>query len=327
MGFGPPPDGGPGARFVGAEAGMQGPVVKGAPFTADIVTESTQTLPDGNRIHRSSTVKAARDTEGRTRREQSPNMNGLATNTKMPILVYIHDPVAGVSMALNATDKTGTRETRTAGAGNPGGRGPGGRGPGGPHAAGAGPQQKSDAQRPHRTPANDPNFKTESLGTKSFDGVMAEGRRTTMTIPAGQMGNDLPIQIVTETWRSAELKTTVYEKPPTRATERPSPASATSAAPNPRARCSTPPRISRSPKTPTPARAAPARSSSSTVLLGAGAFLQRRLPHFYSHHLNAISPVVFCRCASRIAGESRVAFLTLDPVESPWACRLATSAV
>ena len=77
-GFGPPPMGGPRARFVGAEAGVPGRVVKNAPYSADIVTESTQTLPDGNRIRQSSTVKVYRDTEGRTRREQSMNMNGLA---------------------------------------------------------------------------------------------------------------------------------------------------------------------------------------------------------------------------------------------------------
>src|SRR3954466_2901186 len=95
-GFGPPP-GGPGARFLGAEAGAPGRVVKNAPFSADIVTESTQTLPDGNRIRRSSTVKVYRDGEGRTRREQSPNMNGLANNADVPALVFIHDPVAGVT--------------------------------------------------------------------------------------------------------------------------------------------------------------------------------------------------------------------------------------
>src|SRR3954466_16303241 len=78
-GFGPPP-GGPGARFLGAEAGMPGRLVKSAAFSAEIVTESTQTLPDGNHIRQTSTVKVYRDSEGRTRREQSPNINGLAKN-------------------------------------------------------------------------------------------------------------------------------------------------------------------------------------------------------------------------------------------------------
>jgi hypothetical protein len=72
--------------------------------------------------------------------------------------------------------------------------------------------ETSNAARPRRSPANDPNLKTESLGTRSFDGVIAEGRRTTMTIPAGQIGNDLPIQIVTETWYSSELQATLYQR-------------------------------------------------------------------------------------------------------------------
>jgi len=113
--------------------------------------------------------------------------------------VIIHDPVAGVSMALNAKDKTGTRSTYGAG----GGPGPSGRG--------ARPQGEQLAARARHS-ENDPNFKTESLGTRSFDGVMAEGRRTTMTIPAGRMGNEQPIQIVTETWYSSELQATVYQK-------------------------------------------------------------------------------------------------------------------
>src|SRR5216684_3067724 len=108
-GFGPPSPGGPRARFLGADAGAPGRIVKNAPYAADVVTESTQTLPDGNRIRQSSTVKVYRDSEGRTRREQSPNMNGLANNADMPALVFIHDPVGGVAIALNSKDKSGTR--------------------------------------------------------------------------------------------------------------------------------------------------------------------------------------------------------------------------
>jgi hypothetical protein len=201
MGFGPPPPGGPEARFLGAEAAMPGRIVKNAPFSADIVTESTQTLSDGNHNKRSNTVKLYRDSEGRTRREQSPNLTGLTNNANMPSLVFIHDPVAGVTMALNANNKSGTRSTFTPNAGP-------GRGPR-PH---TGPNGEPEAVRPRRNPANDPNLKTESLGTRSFDGVMAEGKRTTLTIPAGQMGNEQPLQIVNETWYSSELQAVIYQK-------------------------------------------------------------------------------------------------------------------
>ena len=54
--------------------------------------------------------------------------------------------------------------------------------------------------------------KTESLGRQTIEGVQAEGRRTTITIPAGQAGNELPIHIVNESWYSTELQTTVLSK-------------------------------------------------------------------------------------------------------------------
>jgi hypothetical protein len=54
--------------------------------------------------------------------------------------------------------------------------------------------------------------KTEPLGRQTIEGVQAEGRRTTMTIPAGQAGNELPIHIVTESWYSPDLQTTVLSK-------------------------------------------------------------------------------------------------------------------
>jgi hypothetical protein len=45
-----------------------------------------------------------------------------------------------------------------------------------------------------------------------IEGVQAEGTRTTLTIPAGAIGNDLPIQVVSERWYSPELQTVVMTK-------------------------------------------------------------------------------------------------------------------
>jgi hypothetical protein len=53
---------------------------------------------------------------------------------------------------------------------------------------------------------------TASLGTKDFDGVRAEGKSTTWTIPAGKIGNAKPISVVSETWYSPELQVTVYSR-------------------------------------------------------------------------------------------------------------------
>ena len=44
------------------------------------------------------------------------------------------------------------------------------------------------------------------LGTQLINGVQAEGKRTTLTIPVGQIGNDRPINVVGETWFSTDLQ-------------------------------------------------------------------------------------------------------------------------
>jgi hypothetical protein len=53
---------------------------------------------------------------------------------------------------------------------------------------------------------------TEDLGSQTMEGVYVTGVRTTRTIPAGQIGNEKPISIVTEVWTSPDLKTIVYSK-------------------------------------------------------------------------------------------------------------------
>jgi hypothetical protein len=58
----------------------------------------------------------------------------------------------------------------------------------------------------------DDNAKTESLGKQMIEGVEADGARTTITIPAGQIGNERPIEIVSESWYSPQLKTLVRSK-------------------------------------------------------------------------------------------------------------------
>ena len=53
---------------------------------------------------------------------------------------------------------------------------------------------------------------TEDLGSQTMNGVLVSGVRTTHTIPAGQIGNDKPIRIVTEVWTSPDLQTIVSSK-------------------------------------------------------------------------------------------------------------------
>jgi hypothetical protein len=194
MGFDGPGPGGPAGEF---GAGILRAGVKNAPFSADVITESSHTLADGNHIRQTVNAKVYRDSDGRTRREQAVNLNGLAPDGNMQQMVFINDPVAGVAYSLNAKDHTGLKSVR-----NGDGRGPGPR----PRATSGG----SPDGRPGRMGGMD--AKTESLGRQTIEGVQADGRRTTITIPAGQAGNELPIHIVNESWYSAELQTTVLSK-------------------------------------------------------------------------------------------------------------------
>jgi hypothetical protein len=231
-----PPDSphgrGPGPRVVGAMAGMPGRAVKNAPFSADIVTESTQTLADGSHIKRTNTVKVYRDSEGRTRREQSlGNLSGLTAGSNgQSQVAFISDPVAGASYALDLTNRTATKSTMHQGGRGPGG--PGQRGPGGPPngaaprgrpappadgQAGQGPQMgrfggQGGPGVPGGRGRNRQNVRTESLGKQNIEGVLAEGTRTTMTIPAGEIGNEQPLAVVDETWYSSELQAVVLRK-------------------------------------------------------------------------------------------------------------------
>jgi hypothetical protein len=59
---------------------------------------------------------------------------------------------------------------------------------------------------------NSEQVKHEDLGTQTIEGVSAQGKRETVTIPAGEIGNERPIEIVTETWFSPELHTMVLRK-------------------------------------------------------------------------------------------------------------------
>jgi hypothetical protein len=56
------------------------------------------------------------------------------------------------------------------------------------------------------------NVNKEDLGTQVVEGVAATGTRITTTIPAGTIGNEQPIVIVSEQWFSPELKVLVMTK-------------------------------------------------------------------------------------------------------------------
>src|SRR5690242_1063001 len=74
---------------------VEGRVVKGIPYSAHAVTSSKQTLATGSEINTSFTALVARDSEGRTRREQTLLAIGALTveRTASPTAIVIQDPV------------------------------------------------------------------------------------------------------------------------------------------------------------------------------------------------------------------------------------------
>jgi hypothetical protein len=194
----PPPHdglfiGGPGGAggMMGSEFG-DGKTVTGAPLTAVVVVTRDTTLADGNRIHNESQVKVYRDSQGRIRRELGVDLVTPATGNVKRNLVLIMDPVAAKRYVLNPDNKT-AREMPMHGPRQHGSDG-------GPDAA-----TKSGP----RGPAQAGELTKEDLGTKTVNGLPAEGVRVTRTIAAGSIGNDKPIDVVTERWYSTDLQIAV----------------------------------------------------------------------------------------------------------------------
>jgi hypothetical protein len=239
---------------------FDGAVVKNAPYSAEAVTETTQRLADGNRIARKTNATMYRDSEGRTRREESLGVIGpWASNGEPSQSVFINDPVSKTNLVLDTKNKTVHKmpspkimmtealnkvrqnlnknldeanqtlsETNTRlSANHPDVNAAQAKvieierhiqttNEDGPAAAEA--KVKAEMVMTHLQPGmtlssgSEKNAQRESLGTQMIEGVQAEGTRTTFIIPAGTIGNDLPIQIVSERWYSPELQTVVMTK-------------------------------------------------------------------------------------------------------------------
>jgi hypothetical protein len=183
---------------------MMSKPVKGAPFSADAVTITTQTLPDGTHINRSSTTSLYRDSEGRTRREEHTMAaaTGPLSSPGGPArpTVFIHDPVAGAAYVLDPQNKTARKMAfNPRHMSEPSSSAP----PGVGQDATASVERGAQMRGPQHF---DGTAKTESLGKQIIDGIEVEGTRHTVTLPAGAIGNDQPIQSVRERWYSPELQ-------------------------------------------------------------------------------------------------------------------------
>src|SRR5208282_1401380 len=108
----PPPDAmpggpiGPRVEFLGFGEMHPGKVVTGAPYSAVAVTETKQTLADGNVIDRKVQSNVYRDGQGRTRRETTfTGVGPLAASGQPRTMVSIHDPVASTAYVLHSDTK------------------------------------------------------------------------------------------------------------------------------------------------------------------------------------------------------------------------------
>jgi hypothetical protein len=182
----------------GSLAGVGGKTVTGRPLSATEERHTLQILGDGTRIEKTDTDKFYRDDQGRTRSERQDGT------------VLLNDPVQGMTAEINTNGNTVRRKTSamykdmisadaakiikaeaesikvTAVIGT---------------TIGPTVGDKLKAEALAKAEAR----KEEDLGYQSVNGVTAQGFRTTTTIPAGHIGNDRPIQIVSERWYSPDL--------------------------------------------------------------------------------------------------------------------------
>lgn len=168
-----------------------GKVVTGAPFSALATSETTQTLPDGNKITRKTQTTLYRDSQGRSRKEVTlPAIGPFAAQDQPKSFVILQDPVAGKSYVLEMDRKIARLLPARGKRGDP----------------------EDHLRFQKRAGQDDANVQKEDLGVQTINGVSAQGTRYTRTIPAGQIGNEKPITITSESWYSPDLQIVVMSK-------------------------------------------------------------------------------------------------------------------
>jgi len=212
---------------------FRGKVKKGAPYAAESVTETVQVLADGNRIVNKQSGKEYRDSEGRMRQDSTIQPAGpWVAGSKTSMMSMIDDPVSGGHITLNHDEKVAhkmmpqpipdkpimvseteenvqrevrkevrietNREVTTSGTAVV--------------AGGTVPHQQHVMTWTRLDNGEEATPKVESLGKRTIEGVECEGTKEVMTIEAGKIGNERPIEIVTERWQSPELGVDVLRK-------------------------------------------------------------------------------------------------------------------
>jgi hypothetical protein len=235
-------------EVLGGGGGIAGPVVKDKPYSARSITESTQVLADGNRIVQRNESTIHRDSEGRTRREQKLGGVGPWATGEPATIIDIHDPVANKTYMLDPVeriareirpfrmaiaDAEGVETARTTLEAGPtqmrrvfsaavpapvpgGGIVTATRGvtveQGVTVGVRGGVAAGTVAFAPSLSATMDPYAPAEELGEQVLEGLLVQGTRMKDTIPAGVMGNERPIEIVTERWYSKDIDAMVLQR-------------------------------------------------------------------------------------------------------------------
>jgi hypothetical protein len=205
-------------------------IVTGSPYSAVAIVETVRPLTDGNRIRFRAETLVYRDSEGRTRREtQSKNREVFIVDPVESISYTLlpdekrvfrfsqplkKRPVSDLSNARKLTDEElknlklkGSIEHSSSAEVEINGK----------KKTSSEVTKKSiyedDNQAPEaKRPDRSSRSQTEQLGEKMIEGVRTTGQRTTLTIPVGEVGNELPIKVVTEHWYSPELQLQVMTR-------------------------------------------------------------------------------------------------------------------
>jgi hypothetical protein len=180
--------------FQALNAVMPGKIVKGAPYSAVATTEMTQQSSDGNQIKENITSNVYRDRQGRTRQEE--NVGGHS-------VVFISDPVSRWNYILQPDNKIARKMLLIPANSMP--------------KIFPGNQIDAESDAPPipglpGSPESEVQESTQPLGQEMIEGVVADGKRTTVTMPAGAAGNQGSITMVTEKWFSPELRVVVLQK-------------------------------------------------------------------------------------------------------------------
>jgi hypothetical protein len=183
---------GPRMEILGFGEMHPGKAVIGAPYSAVAVTETKQTLADGNVIDRKVQSSVYRDSQGRTRRETTfTGVGPLAESGQPRTMVSIHDPVASTAYILHADTKVAEQLSLPT------------------KKAGKSENLQNKFEAHFQQEIANGTLKKEDLGTQTISGISAQGTRYTRVIPAGQIGNANPITVVNEQWYSTDLQLVV----------------------------------------------------------------------------------------------------------------------